>query len=63
VEHDLVLLEDGVHRVRAGHVVADVEAAAVPVPTFEADPVSQEVEELVEVVARAVVGEELGSML
>ncbi len=40
VEHDLVLLEDGVYRVGPGHVVPDVQASAVAVPALQPNLVS-----------------------
>ena len=61
VKHELVFLEDGVYRVSPRHVVPDVQASAVPMPALQPDPVAQEGQKLVKVLAGIRVGEELKS--
>ena len=59
MEHDLVLLEDGEHRVGPGHVVANVETSAVPVPALQPNVFAQQLQKVFEVLAGIGVREEL----
>lgn len=45
MEHDLVVLELGVDRLLAGHVLAGVQPPAVLVPPLQPDPPTEQLEE------------------
>lgn len=59
MKHDLVFFEECKVRIHPCHVIVSVQATAVPIPSFEPDLLTQEVQELLEILAGFVVRKEL----